>query len=428
MKKIKRYFALLPILLGIMAVANVSFADKQDGEVYFYNFKPEAHEAWLELTELYTERTGVSVRVETKTSGYYADNLEQEFQKKNPPTLFQLAPAFLEGKEKYCLNLAETDFYKELNNKEFTLNDKFGRVCGIAYAIECYGIIVNRNLLEKAGYDTEEIKSLSDLKKVAEDITARKSELGFSAFCSAGMSESSDWRFKTHLANMPIYFEYQAKSEKKSKAISDMYMSNYKELWDLFINNSTCNPAELSKKTIVDARKEFCEGKAVFYMNGSWDYVNLIEGGMNKYNMVMIPLYFGTGNEDNQGLCTGTENYWCVNRKASKKDIKATLDFITWCVTSKEGTTAMAQRMGFAIPFRNAAYSENIFIQQNAINNAKGKTAVTWDFTTIPSDDWKTALGNALTAYAANQTEENWREVVLAFVDNWAKEYKKKNR
>ena len=80
----------------------------------------------------------------------------------------------------------------------------------IGYVIESYGLITNKTLLEKAGYTTDDIKSFADLKKVAEDITARKDELGFAAFTSAGMDSSSDWRFKTHLANLPIYFEYQA--------------------------------------------------------------------------------------------------------------------------------------------------------------------------------------------------------------------------
>ena len=31
----------------------------------------------------------------------------------------------------------------------------------------------------------------------------------------------------------------------------------------------------------------------------------------------MIPIYIGVGDEANQGLCTGTENYWCVNKDAA---------------------------------------------------------------------------------------------------------------
>ena len=410
---------LLTILPTVNLLAQSKFS-KDYGSVYFLNFKPEADEAWQELAELYGEITGVDVKVETFANNSYLDILSQKLETKDAPTLFQLTPAILKGKEFYCLNLKNTDFYKELNNESYTLKDRFGRVCGVAYAIESYGIIVNRDLLEKAGYSTDDIVSFESLKDIAEDITARKDELGFAAFCSSGMDKSSDWRFKTHLANMPIYFEYQDKNVDSLKKISGVYLNNFKEIWDLYINNSTCPSNELFAMTSDEAREEFCSGQAVFYQNGSWEYVDLINSGFNKYNLVMLPLYIGVGDEENQGLCTGTENFWCVNRNAAPRDIKATLDFIYWCVTSEEGTKIMAQRMGFNIPFKKAAYSENIFIQQNAINNAKGKVPVSWDFTTIPSDEWKTKFGNALTEYAANQTSQNWSKVVAAFVNNWS--------
>ena len=66
----------------------------------------------------------------------------------NPPTLFQVAPSTLNELEGYCFNLANTAFYKELNNEAYVLKDGYERVCGVAYAIETYGIIVNRDLLE----------------------------------------------------------------------------------------------------------------------------------------------------------------------------------------------------------------------------------------------------------------------------------------
>ena len=398
----------------------------QKGSVYFFNFKPEADEAWQELAKLYTDKTGVEVKIVTKTNAYYLDELRTKLNSPNPPTLFQVAPVTLSELEGYCLNLAKTDFYKELNNEAYALKDKYDRVCGVAYAVETYGIIVNRDLLEKAGYDVNDITSLYELQNIAEDITSRRAHLGFSAFCSSGMDRSSDWRFKTHLANMPIHFEYQDKNSNMLKKIDGEYLDNFRKVWNLYINNSTVCPDELFVTTVDEARDEFIKGKAVFYQNGSWEYVNLINSGFNKYSLAMIPLYFGVGDEEKQGLCTGTENYWSVNKKAPLRDIKATLDFITWCVTSEEGTKAMAQKMGFYIPFRKAAYSENIFIQQNAIYNAMGKTPVSWDFTTIPTDEWKTQLGIALTNYAANQTDYNWDKVVHCFVDNWEKEYKKR--
>ena len=141
----------------------------------------------------------------------------------------------------------------------------------------------------------------------------------------------------------------------------------------------------------------------------------------------MLPIFIGVGEESKQGLCTGTENFWCVNQKSSKSDIKATLDFINWCVTSNEGTNAMAQKMGFVIPFKKALKSENIFVIQNDNYSKEGKTPVPWSFTTIPSQEWKNMLNTKLTKYAANQNEGNWKEVQDAFINNWEREYKLAN-
>ncbi len=425
-KSLLMFLSVLFIINAFLTSAVYCETNIKKGSVYFFNFKPEADKAWQELAKLYTEKTGVDVKVVTKTNAYYIDELREKLNSQNPPTLFQVTPNSLKEFDKYCFNLANTNFYKELNNEAYALRDSYDRVCGVAYAVETYGIIVNRNLLEKAGYDVNDITSLYELQNIVEDITSRREHLGFSAFCSSGMDRSSDWRFKTHLANMPIYFEYQDKKANVLTKLDGEYLNNFRKLWNLYINNSTVEPNELFVTTIDEAREEFISGKAVFYQNGSWEYLNLINSGFNKYDLAMIPLYFGVGNEEEQGLCTGTENYWSVNKKSSVRDIKATLDFITWCVSSKEGTKAMAQELGFYIPFKNAAYSENVFIQQNAIFTAMGKTPVSWDFTTIPSDTWKTDLGVALTNYAINQTDANWDKVVSVFVKNWEKEYKNK--
>ena len=265
---------------------------------------------------------------------------------------------------------------------------------------------------------------------MAEDITARKDELGFSAFTSAGMDGSSDWRFKTHLANLPIYYEYQADGIDTTDAIKGTYLDNYRQIWDLYINNATCEPNLLSTKTGDDAVAEFVTGKAVFYQNGTWAYNDVAELGDD--NLGMLPIYIGVEGEENQGLCTGTENYWCVNAKASEADIQATLDFMNWCVTSETGTKAMCGGegampsgqvgMGFVIPFKGNLESTNPLVNIGNQYVADGYKSVSWNFSTMPSEEWKNGVGSALTTYAADQTDANWDAVVTAFVDGWAKE------
>ena len=404
------------------------------GSVYYLNFKPEQDAQWQELAEIYTEETGVPVKVVTAASGTYETMLTSEMAKDDAPTMFQVnGPVGLNSWKDYCYDLSGSALYGELTSDDYALKNG-DEVAGIAYVIESYGIIVNQTLLQQAGYTVEDIQSFDDLKAVAEDITARKDELGFSAFTSAGMDSSSDWRFKTHLANLPIYFEYQDKGITSTDAIEGTYLDNYRNIWDLYINNSTCDPAELTAKTANDAVNEFTSGQAVFYQNGSWEYGNVVgEGKLSDADVTMIPIYIGVGDEANQGLCTGSENYWCVNKNASEEDIQATLDFMYWCVTNETALKAITggegampsggAGMGFAIPFKAAPESQNLFVKLDAEMTAEGKTPVSWNFTTMPSEEWKNLLGSKLAAYAADQTDENWAAVVSAFVDNWAAEY-----
>lgn len=394
------------------------------GQVYYLNFKPEQDEDWQNLAALYTEQTGVPVTVVTAASGQYETQLMSEMAKSEAPTLFQVnGPVGLANWKDYCLDLSDTDLYSHLTNDSFCLKDG-DQVLGIAYVIETYGIIYNKALLEKAGYTAEDITNFDSLKAVADDIQARKDELGVKgAFTSAGMDASSDWRFKTHLANLPIYYEYKADGISSTDAIKGTYLDNYKQIWDLYITDSTCDPKLLASKTGNDAVAEFVGKKAVFYQNGTWAYTDVKDLGDD--NLGMLPVYIGAEGEENQGLCTGSENYWCVNNTAKDEDIQATLDFLYWCVTSDKGTAAMADDMGFVIPFKKAKDSTNPLITISNQYVADGKTSVDWCFSTMPSEEWKNGVGSALTAYAAGTGD--WDAVVTAFVDGWATEYKLAN-
>ena len=389
------------------------------GSVYYLNFKPEQDAQWQALAATYTAETGVPVTVVTAASGTYETTLMSEMGKSQAPTLFQVnGPVGLANWKEYCYDLSSSALYGELTSDDFALIQD-GAVYGIAYVIETYGIIVNTSLLEASGHSLDEIKDFASLKAVAEDITARSKELGFSAFTSAGMDPSSDWRFKTHLANLPIYYEYKADNIGATDAIKGTYLDNYKAIWDLYINNSTTSPKELAAKTGDDAVSEFVNGKAVFYQNGTWAYNDI--SSLGDENLYMLPIYIGAEGEQNQGLCTGSENYWCVNKNASEEDIQATLDFLYWVVTSEAGTSALADEMGFVCPFKSAKPSANPLIKIADEYIAKGKTAVAWCFATMPSEEWKNGVGSALTAYAAGTG--SWDNVVTAFVDGWASEY-----
>lgn len=401
------------------------------GKVYYLNFKPEQGQQWVDLAAAYTEETGVSVVVETATSGTYESTLKSEMAKTDAPTLFQVnGPIGLANWQDYCYDLKDSEIYKNLKSDEFALLGDAGQVYGIAYVIETYGIIYNKALLEDycamdgaVVKSSEEINNFATLKAVADDIQAKKDDLGvLGAFASTGMDSSSDWRFKTHLANLPLYYEYQADGIDSTDAVKGTYLDQYKQIFDLYITDSTCEPGLLSSKTGDDAAAEFATGEAVFYQNGTWAYNDITGYDVADEDIGMLPIYIGAEGEENQGLCTGSENYWCINNKASEEDIQATLDFLNWVITSDTGKQAMTD-MGFVTPFSSIGdeyLPENPLLLAANEYIAAGKTPVAWCFSTMPSEEWKNGVGSALLEYA--QGTGNWDAVVTAFVDGWAAE------
>lgn len=413
------------------AAAEAAKDDAAGGKVYYLNFKPEQADQWTALAKKYTEETGVQVDVQTAASGTYEQTLKSEMAKSDAPTLFQVnGPVGLATWKDYCDDMKDSAVYKDLSSDDYALKDADGAIRGIAYVIESYGIIYNKKLL--ADYiatdgavikDASEINNFATLKAVADDIQKKKDDLGLEgAFTSAGFDSSSDWRFKTHLANLPIYYEYKEKGISSTDAIEGTYLDNFKNIFDLYITDATCEPTVLSSKTGEDAASEFALGEAVFYQNGTWAYGDIKDNEVADEDLGMLPIYIGADGEENQGLCTGSENYWCVNTKASDADKKATYDFLQWVVESDEGRTSLSSEMGFVTPFTTFAD----YLPENPLVKAeqeydKDKTPVSWNFTTMPSEEWKNKLGSAMLEYA--QGTGDWDAVKTAFVDNWKTEY-----
>ncbi len=425
--------AIAAMSLGTLAACGSSTSgDDAKGKVYYLNFKPEAADQWAALAKEYTKEKGVDVKVQTAASGTYEQTLKSEIAKTEAPTLFQVnGPVGYQNWKKYTADMSNTDVYKELTNQDVALKDG-DKVVGVPYVMETYGLIYNKDILNKyfaldgaKATSMDEIDNFDTLKAVADDMQSRKDELGIKgAFTSAGFDSSSDWRFKTHLANLPLYYEFKDDNVTEQPAtIKGTYLPNYKKIFDLYIADSTTDPTQLSAKTGDDANSEFALGEAAFYQNGTWAWTDLQKAGMKAESVGMMPIYTGVKGEEKQGLATGSENYWCINDKASDADKKATEDFLSWVITSDTGKKAISQDMGFTTPFKtfDDVKFDNPLTEAAVEDQKSGKTQVSWNFTMMPSEEWKNKVGQALLEYA--QGTGKWDAVKTAFVDGWASEY-----
>jgi raffinose/stachyose/melibiose transport system substrate-binding protein len=414
-------------------------------EIYFLNFKPEIATQYAAVAAAYKKATGVTVKVVTAASGTYEATLKAEMAKSDSPTIFQInGPVGYQTWQDYCADLSKSTLYKDLTDKSLAVKSGKG-VYGIAYTVEGYGIIYNNKIMSKyfALKDkkvkitsTTQIKSFATLKAVVSDMTAKKAKLGIAGvFGSTSLATGEQWRWQTHLLNIPFYYEFKENTKYSNtisaglnaKTVSFKYGNNYKNIFDLYINNSCTSKKLLGSKSVNDSMDEFALGKCAMVQNGNWawDTIKKVKGNVVKSSdLKFLPIYTGVKGEASQGLCVGTENYICINKKASADKQKASQAFLTWLYTSKQGKQFVVKNLGFIAPFSSFSASERptdpLAKEVIAWTSKKGITSVAWTFAGFPSEEFKKDVGSALLQYV--QGSKTWSQVSSTVKSSWASE------
>lgn len=406
-----------------------------EGSVYYLNFKPEVDAIWQKIAEEYKEKTGVEVKVVTAASGQYEATLKSEIAGSNAPTLFQInGPIGYKNWKDYCMDLSDTELYKDLSDQSLAITGEDNGVYGVPYTVEAYGIIYNNAIMDKyfktkgaKASSVEEINNFEKLKDVVEDMTAKKDELEIDGvFASTSLYPGEEWRWQTHLANLPVYYEYKDNDTSDMAEIDFTYAENFKNIFDLYTQNSTCEPGLLGSKAVSDSMAEFAMGQCAMVQNGNWGWGQIanVDGNVvAEEDVKFMPIYTGVDGEEAQGLCIGTENYWCVNSQASEADQKATLDFVNWMISSDEGKAHMVNDLGNAAPFTTFADDEkpsDPLAKEMYRYMESGKTSVSWNFTTFPSQTFKDDFGAALLEYCNGNMK--WDDVADLVRTEWKTE------
>lgn len=431
--------AALSLMAGCGGSGGSSGSDQSgaagEGQVYYLSFKPEQDAAWQQIAQQYTEETGVPVKIVTAAQGTYEQTLKAEISKSDAPTLFQInGPVGGSVWQDYTLDLSDTDFYNALLDKSMAVEID-GKVIGVPYVVEGYGIIYNQAIMDKyfaldgaKAASMDEINNFARLKEVTDDMQARKDELGIKGvFAATSMKPGDAWRWDTHLANLPIFYEYRDNNAADMAEVQFTYNENYKNVFDLYLTNSTIAPTLTPSKAVTDSMAEFALGEAAMVQNGNWAWSQVKDVAGNtvqEADVKMMPIYTGVDGEEKQSIAVGTENFFSVNSQASEADQQASIDFVNWLVSSDAGKQAMVQDLGFIPPFDTFSESEQsvdpLAKQVVAYMGDSDLYNVAWNFTTFPSEDFKNRFDDALTQYAVGNME--WSQVVDTFVTEWAAE------
>ena len=430
-------------MLSLLSLAGCG--EKKKSQVYFLNFKPESASVYEELAKKYGEEKGVTVKVVTAAANNYEQTLKSEIAKSDAPTIFQVnGPVGYNVWKDYCLNLKDSKLYSFLNDKDMAIKED-GGVYAIPYVVEGYGIIYNDAIMKKyfalpdkktTLTEASQISSFEELKTIVEDMTAHKEALGIKGvFASTSLSSGEDWRWQTHLLNVPLYYEFAENNEASAatlkmldaKEISYKNAKHFENIFDLYINNSVTEKTLLGSKSVADSMAEFALGQAAMVQNGNWAWSQIagVTGNTVKESDIkMLPIYTGVEGEKGQGLCIGTENYFAINKNADKEQQEESLKFLEWLFSSEAGKKYVTEKLGFITPFNTFSENElpndplakeiSRYMKDDSIKN------IPWAFSSFPSDAYKKDVGSALLDYV--QGQKKWEDVKKVITDKWKSE------
>ena len=418
--------------------------DETVDEIYYLNFKPEIAEVYNQIAADYEAETGIKVKVVTAASGTYEQTLKSEVAKSDPPTIFQInGPVGYESWKDYTLDLKDTDLYSYLSDKTLAVTSGDG-VYGIPYVVEGYGIIYNNAIMEKyfaLGDKATDITSMDQvnnfatLQAVVEDMTAQADALGIKGvFASTSLGAGEQWRWQTHLANIPLYYEFNDNSAFDNSVLAGLaadeigftYGNNFRNIFDLYVNNSASQKGLLGSKSVNDSMAEFALGQVAMVQNGNWAWsqINGVDGNIvAAEDIKFLPIYTGVAGEEKQGLCVGTENYFAVNSKVSPAKQQASIDFIEWLFSSAKGKDYVTNQLGFIAPFTTFEDNEkpaDPLAREVLAWMEKDVESVAWTFAAFPSEEFKNYFGDALLEYV--QGGMAWDDVATIVKDSWKSE------
>ena len=431
------------ILVLIILTLTLSSCSSKGGEksVYYLNFKPEVAEVYDRIADDYFKETGIKLNVVTAASNTYEQTLKSEIAKADAPAIFQInGPRGYASWRDYCKDLSDTQIYDLLNDKDMAITVD-GGVYGIPYVVEGYGIIYNDKIMQKYLMspnktvditEVDEINSFEILSQVVADMTRMKDMLGIDGvFASTSLKPGEDWRWTTHLANVPVYHEFKNNeidlTSDETREIEFMYSDGFRNIFELYINNSVTDPKLLGSKQVSDSMAEFALGRCAMVQNGNWAYSQIagIAGNtVDEKDIKFMPIYIGVPGEENQGLCIGTENYLAINKTISEENQKLAEDFLYWLFSSETGKRYVTEELGFITPFASFDADEvpDDPLAREVVNwmSREDKKSVDWNFTLFPNQVFKDNFGSNLLSFA--QGTKPWSDVKKEFIADWKRE------
>lgn len=322
------------------------------------------------LAKEYEDETGIEVEVWGTTGDDFLQQLKMKLSNDQGPTVFSLQPgAESNDLKNYLADLSDVSFINDVaDNMADTID---GKVLGIPYTVEGFGVVYNKNLIDASAVTNTEafINMLKDQKAAGIN--------GFS------LSQESYFLIG-HILNTPFALQADGVGYIEKLVAGEVTMQDTAEFQEFAkvmeaVREYTKNPLEVNYDTETG---DFATGKSASIHQGNWSYGMFTDYDVD-FEMGIMPLPI-SGNDK---VAVSVPTCWYVNSQVSDAEIQAGKEFLEWMYTSETGQRYLAEEFGF-IPVLKTMESAALdpLSQSVADFTAEGKT-IGW-----PMNHWPAGI------------------------------------
>ncbi len=331
-----------------------------DGKtIRLVNGKIEIDATLKKLADMYKEKTGITVEIESMGGGVdIQGTIKGYYQAGNMPDIFvnALGPEF----ENWSGMLEDMSGEKWASDTDNAYVDEEEGVIGYPYTVEGIGLAYNKDIVDKAGIDPASLTDTKKLEEAFKTIDSKKDELGITAvvgYCAE--PTNLYWSTGQHLFANYLDAGLDRDDTTYIDMLNDGGKFDDERLEDFAeyvgVLNEYSDPALLGSGTYDQQILNFASGKYAFVTQGSWIGATMTTDDKDAYDAAgnfevgMIPYAFQDGIDT---ILTNSPSWWSVYSDGNAEEAKK---FLQW-MSEDEAQKVLVEEAGFISPFKSCTY------------------------------------------------------------------------
>jgi raffinose/stachyose/melibiose transport system substrate-binding protein len=317
------------------------------------------------------------------------------------------------------------DVYTDLSNEQWVadtdsaLKNEQGQVVGFPFAIEGFGLVYNKQVVEKAvggAFDPFSIDTRDKLVELFDKLQTSGVQYPV-AYQTESWSVSN--HYSTQFINQaadPTEIVKQLEAGTLDLA-SNATWNGYYDTMDLLASKKYNKYGERPLGSYYDdAHVSVGKGESAVLFNGNWAYDSLQAVAGDDFGFIPVPVDNDPANPLNGKIAAGATQVLVINKAAKPEEQEAAKKFLNWLVYEEAGQDFVVNKSQIISAFKN---------NPNKVTNPLGAAigdaianSRTMPFSTnyVLAEEWNTIIGPEVQKYIVGK---NTREDLAKFIENY---------